>query len=218
VKLNAPASWRFCRFPRKFKLVVNYTLMPKLTGLFDHFPKLNTVTADMVTAWLGGKADAKLLENRLGNRILYPSAIPCSAEDINFDLVILREAVKTQPQDFINQNLRLIYIPEEFGQFFPDLRTLAVAFVDALKPRGITSIVLKSATLGLKNLGSVIKPEVISPSGTILIRIHDQKYEVAESGKVDINFQSRAAKLLGKDNATLEVAGGKLGLLVDTRG
>lgn len=201
--------------------------MPKIVGLFSHFPKLNTVTAGSVAAWLGGKADAKLLENRLGNRILFSSSVPYSADDLAFDLAILREAVKTQPQDFINPNLRLIYIPEEFGEFFPDLRTMVAAFIDVLKPSGVTSVVLKSKTLGLKNLGSVIKPEVTSKSGVILIRIRDYKYEVkvgsltaipAESGKVDIHFQSRAAKLLGKDDATLEIAGGKLGLLVDARG
>lgn len=200
--------------------------MPKLTGLFDYFPKLSDVKAEGVAVWLGSKVDAKLLENRLGNRILYSSTIPYSADDIIFDLAILREAIKACPQDFFNRNLRQIYIPEEFLQHFPDLRALVIALIDALRPRGITSVMLKSKTLGLKSLGSVIVPEISSPTGIITIQTGGQRQEVkvgslvviaAEGSKVDISLQSRAAKLFGKDDITLEVAGGALGLLVDAR-
>lgn len=200
--------------------------MPKLTGFFDSFPKLDQVTVEGVAVWLGRRTDAKILDNKLGNRILYPLAVPYSAEDSVFDLAILREAVKIHSQDYYNRNLKLIYIPEEFLQHFPDLHKLVWAFADALVLSEVTSILLKSETLGLKNLGTIIKPKIELSTGVILIWIRDKKYEVkvgsltvipVESSKVDIKFQSRAAKLQGGDGVTMEVAGGKLGLVIDAR-
>lgn len=177
-------------------------------------------------AWFGRRTDTKILDNKLGNRILYPSAIPYSVEDLVFDLAILREVVRRNPQNYFNRNLKVIYIPEGFLQHFPDLHKLVWAFADALALSEITSILLKSETLGLKNLGTVIKPKIELSAGVISIWIHDKKYDVkvgsltvipVESSKADIKFQSRVAKLLGSSSATLEVTGGELGLLVDTR-
>lgn len=192
--------------------------MPKLT--FDQ------VTVEGVAAWLGRRTDTKILDNKLGNRVLYPSAVPYSAEDLAFDLAVLREVVRLNPQNYFNQNLKVIYIPAGFLQHFPDLHKLVWAFADTLALPEITSILLKSETLGLKNLGTIIKPKIELSTGVISVWIHDKEYEVkvgsltvipVESSKVDIKFQSQAVKLLGSNDVTLEVTGGELGLLVDAR-
>lgn len=200
--------------------------MPKLAGLIDFFPKLEEVSADKVVAWLDRHPSPKIIENKLGNELLYPQTVPCSVEDLEFKLALLREGLKLHLRDFYNSNLKVAYIPEGLLEILPDLSKLAWALIDVIQPIGITALVLKSPTLGTKNLGTIIRPETVGDSGEVNIWTGGRKYEVkvgdlafipVSSNKPDVRFQSSSVRLLGKEDITTEVTGGQLGIIVDVR-
>lgn len=200
--------------------------MLKTRGLFSYFPKLTNIEVAKVAFWLNCGNNPQILENKLGNRILYWQTIPITYDDLIFDLCLFREALKLQPQSFYNQNLKKIYIPEEFLEMFPNIQELAMAFVDSIGHLGISSIVTRFENVGVKNLGTLIKPEIFSESGSINIFVKGKSYQIkigslviipADSQKVDIKFESEVAKLLTKNSLIAEVVGGVLGVIVDTR-
>ncbi len=198
-------------------------IMPKLTGLSDIIP-LTQIKAISLYEILGKRLAGDILENNLSNRILYPSCVSFSAADLEFDLAVLRQAVKANPEKFYNLNLHTIYIPESLLNFYPNLLTIAWIFIESINPKDITQILLKSDKLGLKSIGTVVKPVAKGASGEVQIILEDKKYQVkigtrmvipAESNKVDFKFESKEATILGKDSGSLEVSGGKIGLLID---
>jgi hypothetical protein len=200
--------------------------MPRLKGLFDNFQKLDSLQVEGVKNWLNRREDPALFENELGNRIVYPQTVPVTQENLIFDLAILREALKLQPEDYYNQNFHRLYIPENFLNFIPDIHKLVLAFIDTFDPWGVTTIFLRSERLGTMTLGTLIRPEIISDTGWIDLWVYGKKYEVpvgsitfipAANNKIDIKFESGAAKLFEKNQTVAEVIGGQLGVIVDTR-
>lgn len=189
--------------------------MIKFPGLADYFPQLNKVEAEKIANNLHFKGDLRILKNKLANRILYSQAVAINAKDLIFDLAMIFEALKTAPGEYYNQNLKRIIIPEGILNFLPNLRQVAQVFLDAFRPQGIASILLKSQTVGVKNLGTYIRPK-ISGSKPLTIWIGEDKYQIqigtistipVAGRKVDIKFPAGVS----------EVAGGDLGIVIDTR-
>lgn len=200
---------------------------------FSPYPGLKDIKIEELISWLSKQRNKtnifqnqRILENKLGNRILYPQTIPVSLEDLKLDLGLLKQILDSQPQNYYNQHLKRLYIPEEFLAMFPDLQELILLFIDIFNPSGITSILAKGEHLGPKNLGTLIKPKIVSKNGQINIWVKDKKYQVrvgdltvipVASQKVDIKFESKDAELLGKKVTTVEIFGGQLGLIIDGR-
>ena len=198
--------------------------MPKFTGFFNYFTELEKLEIQDIALYAQFKNDPKILENRVGNLILYPHIIPVSTEDLTFNLGLLKAALKVSGQKLYSKNFKRIYIPQNLLEFFPDLSKLIVPFVDILNPSGITTILCKSA-MGGKNLGTVIKPETLA-NGTVDIFIQRKRYQIktgsfmvipADGERVDIKFESNTSKLEKQNILITEVAGGRLGLVVDVR-
>lgn len=200
--------------------------MPKPASLFSSFPDLENISVQKVEVWTKHRYDVKLLENKLGNRLLYPQTVPVSEEDLSFDLALLREALRLHPYKYYNQNLRRIYIPQELLDFVGDVGKVAQAFLDAFRPQGATSVLLSPARFGTKSLGTIIRPEISENRGEISIWVQGRIKKLAvgelvslpvQTPRVDFRFYSQMAKLMGKNDISLEVAGGELGLLIDAR-
>lgn len=200
--------------------------MSKLTGLLEFFPGLESLSIDQMMQWLKIPGNPTIFENELGNRVLYPQTIPLDSSGLIFDLALLREALKINPHHYYNPTLKKIFIPETFLQRFPDLGQLAWAFIETFNPEGLVTIVEKIDDIGTKNLGTYLRPEIVTKNGIVVLWVAGKKYEVkvgslnsipASSSRVDIKFESTAARLVGKQNFVAEVAGGALGLIVDTR-
>lgn len=200
--------------------------MSKLRGLFDNFVGIENISIENVIAYFGGRVDPRILENEVANRILYPQVIPESLQELALDLVILREALKNHPRDYYNRNLKRIIIPEFFLTRFPDLQNLIGAFVDAYLPPGVTTIFIKSEDMGMKKIGSIIKPDVLRGDGWIYFEVDGKKYQVkpgslvsipGAGNQVEVKFESKVAALNGKSNITIAAPGGQMGLLIDTR-
>lgn len=199
--------------------------MPELDGVFTSLP-LSKISTDLIMRWLPKTFDSKLVENYLGNRILYPSFVPTSEREELLDLAILREALRLTPKNYYDPNLSRIYLPKQFIDYFSDLTKLAWAFIDIFVTNPITTIIIKGNVA--KNAGTVLKPKVSSPKASITVTIRNQnkKYTINTSGltiipvnlpRVDIQFTATFATLSGQSSIELEVAGGILGLIIDTR-
>ncbi|MFH0936954.1 MAG: hypothetical protein V1808_01520 [Candidatus Daviesbacteria bacterium] len=200
--------------------------MSKLSGLQDLVPQLENINLNQVASMLQVKIDPQILENKLGNRLLYPQTVPLTETDLVFDLNLLQEALKSHPQSYYSSSLKKIVIPEELTQLFPNLQHLVWAFVNVFHPVGITTVFIKSQRLGTKSLGTIIKPEVLESGGDIKIEADGKSYLVKIGSllvlplvgrKIDIKFESNFAKLSGQNSLTTEVFGGELGLMVDAR-
>ncbi len=200
--------------------------MPAQISLLSFFPQLETISVGQICQWISGTCNTVLLENKLSNQILYPQTIPQTAEELIYDLAILREALKQQPDRFYNVKNHRIFIPEALLERFPDLNSLVWAFIDAVNPVGMTTILLTTNRLGNKPLGTILKIEALGDQGEILLLINQQKYQVSMnkyltiptfSNRVDLKFESKNATLEKKNSLVAQIAGGSLGIIVDTR-
>lgn len=220
--------------------------MPKLSGLFDSFDNLDQIPVEAIIKWLKPVPMQTQLENYIANRILYPQSVALSPQEMQIDLAILREALRintpklTDTKDvflgnnaFLNVNLRKIMIPDKFLNFVPDLQTLAWVFIDALlleKPRldvfeDLWTIVITDDVDEV--VGSVLLPRLESESSEVSILVMGQSYRIkagslmvipCENQRCQVSFKLSGGKALGKEEASLEVYGGRLGLVVDSRG
>lgn len=200
--------------------------MPAIKGIFDYFSKLEEIDVSELQKEYSLKEGLTILENRLGNRILYPRVIPQSEKDILFNGVIIRKIIKLDLAKFYNKNLKKIDIPEEFLNLVPDLQNLVAAFIDTIKPNGITAICIKSGQFGRHDIGTLLHPDDLRKGSFITIGIKGKQYQI-EAGsmviipipesRVDITFSSTNAKLMGKKIISTQIVSGKLGLIIDAR-
>ena len=136
-----------------------------------------------------------------------PQTIPVTEAESAFDLAVLKEMLRLEPENFYSPNLKKIYIPEAFVKIFPNLTKLAFLLIDALKPVCLTSFILKSENLGVRNLGTFIKPEKITPDGYVDIYISTNKFRVL-SGNISI-IPCSSPKFDLKLESNLEIIPGK---------
>lgn len=200
--------------------------MVKLLGLLDYFPKIENASAEMVAKNINfGKSDAILIENEIGNLLLYPQVVPESQEQLQIHLSLVCQAMSEDPSRFLNRNLKRLTIPEFIINRFPDFYQILTAFIDVLHLDNLTTIVMKSDRLGLINLGTyILLPEkVITGSLTLwignksyLIRPNSIQVYQARQTKVDVKISSSKDRS-NETSLSSEVSGGNIGLIVDTR-
>lgn len=217
--------------------------MPRLPGLFDSFDNLDQINVEDIARWLKPEPQFSYIENYLAQRILYPQTIPVTASDMNLDLAILREAVRLSagPDEkgamlgsnpFINFTLRKILIPSKFLNFVKDLQTLTWVFTDALVTNRVKKDFFEDLwtveLIGEANetVGSILVPEFNSSEGELQLGVSNKIYKVSagtltvvpcKKSRCEVTFRVKMGKILGKDDLSVEVSGGRLGLLIDGR-
>ncbi len=219
--------------------------MPIL-GLFDSFDNLDAISVENIAAWLKNPPQFIQVENYLANKILYPQTLSVTQSDMEIDLAILREALKLNgPQagnetnsllgdnPFINITLRKILIPVKFLDFIPDLTKLVWVFIDAFLLNrkkvdwfgDLWTIVLTDDTDEV--VGSVVLPQFESNKGEMLLSVLNKSFKILQGSltsipcpknRCQIAYQLKNGHCLGKNEAALEVYGGRLGLIIDGRG
>lgn len=200
--------------------------MPKVTGIFDKFDKIDQITTENIASWLKVKPDYNFLENYLANRLIYPQAIPVTLPDLNLELAILREALKTTKSTFFKDQGKKILIPQSFVARIPDLVQLVWTFVDAFLPQGLVTVVLVGQDRD-ETLGSVVTLKFTTQEkGTAQIEIDGKSYQIKQGslmaipclkGKCKITFQSKDSQIFQAYQVSFEASGGRLGILVDGR-
>ena len=188
--------------------------MPKVTGIFDNFENLDEISAEA----LG------VDENYLANRILYPQVVPTTSRDLNFDLAILKEALKRNPVYFKPEQKK-IFIPEAFISFAPDIKRLALLFIDVYSPKGMITFVITKSGRDV-TIGTLITVYCKGQKEPLHFEVEGQNFSVkpgtltvlpCTKEHCHVSFKAAEAKLLGKNEILFEVPGGELGLVVDGR-
>lgn len=200
--------------------------MPAAKGIFNYFSKLEEIQVSELQEEFSLREDPTILENRLGNKILYPGIIPQNEKDILFNAVIIKKVIELDLAKYYNKNLKKIDIPEEFLNLIPDLQNLVAVFIDAIKPNGITAICIKSDQFGRREIGTILRPDNLQKGSFVTIGIKGQQYQIEVGSLVviptfehraDITFSSTSAKLMGKKIISTQIVSGKLGLIIDAR-
>lgn len=219
--------------------------MAKLPGLFNSFDNLDSVEVASLTAWIKNPPSEVQLENYLANRILYPQSLPLTDSDMRIDLAILREVLRiTGPiltkmagpllgdNPFLNVTLRKIIIPGRFLYYVPDLASLTWAFIDGLLLdrrkedwfQDIWNVVLSDDADQV--VGTVLLPQFKGEEDTMFLSLQGRDYEIkpgsltvisCSKNRCQITYKFSYGKVLGKKENSLEVSGGRLGLMIDGR-
>lgn len=219
--------------------------MAKLSAFFDAFDNLDQIPLDLISRWVKPKINNIQLENYIANKILYPKTLPISEYEMQIDLAILREALRINGPKlkdakdsllgnnaFLNINLRKILIPDKFLKFVPNLQTLVMVFLDGLllgKNRedfyeDLWTIVLTDDVDEV--VGSAILPRIDNKEAQIELNINNQSFKIKAGTlmvipcaleRCPISYKLKGAYALGKDEGSLEIYGGKLGVVVDAR-
>ena len=219
--------------------------MAHLPGLFDSFDNLDRIEASALIPWLKNPPSEVQLENYLANKILYPQTLPLTDSDMKIDLAILREALRINgsvsenkagpllgENPFLNITLRKIIIPDRFLYYVPDLVSLTWAFVDGLLLdrrkedwfQDIWTIIL--ADDADQVIGTILLPQFTGKEDTMALSLQGKDYKIkpgsltvisCSKDRCQIVYKFLGGKVLGKKENSVEVYGGKLGLMIDGR-
>lgn len=188
--------------------------MPKLTGVFLQFKNLDQITISNVAARLKSSGDLTALENFFGNRILYPQTIPQSAYDMQVDLAILGEALRSTPGFVLGKNDSLLLTDEILKRFQP-LPSLLRIISQNVKIKPVTPIYLKREPL-TNLVGTIITPNIHKkPNDKVNIFVNGQNLLLKMGSFTILPFNDRHIKLKIEDEPVQTVAGGELGLVFD---
>ena len=193
--------------------------MPHLSGVFDEFADLDKVPVEEVLKWLPQKPEIHFLTNYIGNRIMYPQAIPLTHTELEIDLAILRAAIKLKPSLVYEPQTNKIIIPKAFADRFPSLADVARAVVDGLNPKGLHNIFVKEISR-YKLIGSVISPlnpqKLSSNERTVTFTGNAIRKELPLNMVSVIETPAPEIKMaLGGEEFV--VAGGDAGVIIDLR-
>lgn len=193
--------------------------MPHLSGVFDEFPDLDKTTPQELAAFLKQKPEIHFLVNFIGNRILYPQAIPLTIQELELDLALLRKGIKLKPSLVFEPQTNKIIIPKLLTDRFPSMNNLVQAIIESVNPKGVHFIFIKDAAV-IKLVGSLVSP--LNPAklsrDTETVIFSDEKSErplnLNEISFIPSNAREANIKLGGEE---YKAAGGELGIIVDLR-
>lgn len=208
--------------------------MPKVSGVFDVIDNLDDISAEDISKWIKNPPQFVILENYIANRILYPQAVAASLGDLEIDLAILREALK-RDKSYFSLETRKIIIPNILVSRVPSLTKLVWVFIDAylLNYQGdektrpeIWTVVMRHDDMD-ETLGTIIAPH-FKGNGAIEIKLEDSKKSVVVKrgglvvvpclkSRCNINFKLSSGEILAQREGSVEVFGGKLGLVIEGR-
>ncbi|MBI2597237.1 hypothetical protein HYW41_03710 [Candidatus Daviesbacteria bacterium] len=223
------------------------TKLPGLFDSFDNLDAISIDSLILWLKEAGVSIPPFQLENYLANKILYPQTLPLTDIDMKIDLAILRQALTINgpksskntanpllgDNPFLNITLRKIIIPERFLYFVPDLVSLTWAFVDGLLLvdrqkedwyEDLWTVILADDIDQI--IGSVILPQFSGKSDSMDLFLQDRNFKIragnltvvpCDKERCQIRYKLLNGKILGKNESSLEVYGGKLGLMIDGR-
>lgn len=195
--------------------------MPKLTGIFEKFQDLDTVPVTEIISSLKIKGDTNLVQNFIGNRVLYPQTVASSAQDLELDHQILLEALKTHPEVIYDKGGKNIILTGEYTMRFPPFIKLMTTIIDAVEPEGPTGIFLKNTQT--IRLGTIITSAMVK---TALSQTENKNLTLQINGEVK-NLTSGTINLLSYGRGELKlkfgsleiiIPGGEMGIFLDLRG
>ena len=192
--------------------------MPKLTGIFEDLEGLDSLPIEDVNNFLAEKEHVYVLQNFLGNRILYPQTIPASKRDMEIDLAILCAYMRLHQEIFYMVGLKRIMIPEKIELRFPPLANLLYYFPEIFDLDEVVELAIKKESSQVVIIGSIISPKVGDPKSEKLtqVLINGQSIKLDPHGMTyfGTNQNSNEVEL---PNKTLTVAGGSVGIIINQK-
>lgn len=183
-----------------------------------------------VLKWLPKQFHLAQVENHLANKAIYPTVFATTTNEFLIDQAIVKETLRLNQPQFYDLKLKRIYIPQNLIDVWPDIKALALLFVEVYQPQPLATFILRG-TIG-KSLGTYIKPTIIEPGGEMEITLSATQQEIGKSYKLktgqlsfielpqekaEMRFYSENANLIGAKRVELEIAGGQIGLIIDSR-
>lgn len=187
--------------------------MPKLTGIFEELAGLESLPIDEINNFLSPQEHFYVLENYLGNRILYPQTIPQSKRDMEIDTAILCAYMHTHQDLFINNGLRRVVISEKIETRFPPLANLIFYFPNIFHLESTVTIAVQREIGQIEVVGTIV-----TPSETLnKIKINGQEVNLNPEGMTYIESHEKNNEV-ELSNQVLTVEGGKLGIVINQKG
>lgn len=190
--------------------------MTVLTGLFAQLPGIENLSADEIIRWLNKSYDPKVIENYLGNRVIYPQSIALTNEEKLIDRAIIQEYISKNPSFFYNPLSHRILVPLELLHRIQPTTDLMIMLCSLLQIQGVAPIFIGEET-SIKNEGAVMAVEPLTAEKNISILING-KETVVENNKIyhfSVEDQHIKVKVDGANEIMIQ--GGKLGLTIDLR-
>lgn len=196
--------------------------MPKLTGIFEKFKDLDAIPVSDIISSLNIKGDPHIIQDFIGNRVLYPQTVPQTSADLEIDHKILTEALKRQPELLFNKNTQSIILTEEFTNRFPPFIKLVATIIDSIAPGGLISLFLKNAhTL---RLGTIVTSSLIKnimgekPTKQIFVNGEVKNLTFGTINLLPYKLNNLRLKLGQDQSQEIIVSGGEMGIFLDLRG
>ncbi len=201
-----------------------------MPSFFQDLPNLHTLDPKNILLHLSGKFNLGQIENYLANKVLYPQIVPITQTDLVIEIAILKEVVRLDPTRFYNNQSHRIFVYPELLTLFPNPLHLVYLVLDVVRPLAMTTVTLKGEIS--RDIGTYIKPQIKNPKGVVNIELREKNVVTGKVfplqigsitpipalfDKADITFSSNDATLFSSNKIDLEVAGGEIGIIVDTR-
>lgn len=195
--------------------------MPKLTGIFEKFKALDTISVSEIVSSLNIKGDPHSVENFIGNRVLYPQTVAISASDLELDHKILFEALKKQPEIVFDKEGQNVILTEEYSSRFPPFIKLVTTIIDAINPEGLVGLYLRNQQMN--KLGTIISSKLAKSA---LMEANTKNPTIQINGELK-NLTKGAINLLPYKDKNLKlkiggsevaIPGGEMGIFLDLRG
>ncbi len=184
--------------------------MAYLSGFFERFKDIESVSALEVSKYLKSKIEIVRLQNIIANQILYPQTIPLTKIDEEIDRALLCALLQLHPEDILKGDR--ITLPEEYLFRFPEINQLITSLTISLNLPLLSSIYIKKAG-NLHRAGTILK---VSPDiGRILV---NGKVLKISPNKITVFPFGNQPLLIEVPNQPLwHGVSGSIGLIVDSR-
>lgn len=193
--------------------------MPALTGVFNLFSELDTISAADIAAFSGYHIDHHSLENHLANRILFPQTVAMTKQELDLDFMILALAVQKQPEVFFESKQNRIIVPPFAIYFFPPLTRLISVILLSIPDKNVTEIWLKEGDRQ-EIVGSSIPAALIEEMnipGEVKVFIEGQMKTLIPNQLNLIPTTQKQVQIQFDQTHSLTLLGGSLGIFVDLR-
>ena len=183
---------------------------------------------EWIACWLPFLLSPLELEDFLANKKLYPSSLPLTSEGFYLNAAFLRSQLrKTEaPQG-------QLILTDKFLSVVPNPGVGLLLAIDALQPQQTLQIFAEKKDKIQEKLGTVLSLTEVNKRKKSLGKVEfvlgeKQKVEIKpeeiiqilvdKDTQIELDFRLGGAKVLGKTKTRVSASGGKVGIVIDSRG
>lgn len=190
---------------------------------------------EKVVRWIPFAVDHQEVENFVGNKLLYPTTIPQDWRELAFHQAFLCEKLRLEREtsgEKIMDAPESLLVPPAITKLSPHLWQAVYLFLNSFEPEGVFRLLIKEDEK-TENLGTCIcfsglsvKDEKIELKGNfgdgekkIQATANTIFIVPTEAGEqFELSIKTNGLKLYGGNEQKIKVSGGKVGIVIDTRG